>query len=742
MADYNHKIREKENAKEWQIKEEAGVHKGNVHSYFNKWVDEDQTSESAGEDLLVPPTEHPRVSVAPRSHPPPRNPNQLQKVNYKKPFRNARQREVITFAGKRDNAARAAYRAGQPPSVIFDLGVPLTEIEPSVARVQRAFEEIGVRFGSFLLPERSLKDTKISIWGGQKVIDDTITELMQWRSRSRARQQMLESRPSGKDNFAKASSVIGDNWAAEEKNAKRDAERQHYQKAPQQGQKFKSNGYFLWPNTEIRAIDLFGPHCEALDSLRIEHRVYILFDEARSVFKVHSNSGAERVNEVVRRIENTIKEYVARDHRPVTLLLVEPPSPADYRPNVQTVTGPFLGVKQARSKIPVLHGEKPALDDTTDLTQDAENLTSKNKIWTYRATQKVLERIPYYRGYLRMRINFGTFALVKFQWPPGAPSVPMEKFAANIQLPGTKGTLIRNIQSDRTPRDILERCRQARDLFQAVSTSEQSLADVPPQYVAMFYLRHPEKMDEMVQLEVTFTANNAKEKAFEGSKALWIKGGKPDATTQAPPLEIFNIRLHSGISWQLQISMENTIDISRITPRMEEFARGVKFMEPPANEHPAISGYKVFASSPTLPILGMEQKTTFRYSLKAQPSCIFELSRYDEYNGTDPKYPSSTQWAASFYDRDWDVKLSENVALGVGQSASWNPHTESFFRARNASASQTPHTGFIDLVRQVQAVASFLDTLKGTLSDSRLASTANGISQETVSESESEATSE
>lgn len=59
----------------------------------------------------------------------------------------------------------------------------------------------------------------------------------------------------------------------------------------------------------------------------------------------------------------------------------------------------------------------------------------------------------------------------------------------------------------------------------------------------MFYLRHPEKIEEMVQLEVTFTANNRNEKAFEGSKALWTRGGKPDTTTQAPPLEIIHIRL-------------------------------------------------------------------------------------------------------------------------------------------------------------------------------------------------------
>lgn len=165
--------------------------------------------------------------------------------------------------------------------------------------------------------------------------------------------------------------------------------------------------------------------------------MYIQFDEARSVFKVHSNGGVERINEVLQRIENTVQEYVARDNPPVMLLLVEPPSPLDYRPNVQTVAGPYLGVKQAGSRIPILHGENLPHDNK----QEVERAISKNKSRTYAATQAVLKRLPYYRGCLRMRVSFGTFALVKFQWPPGVPSVTLEKFTTDVQLPGTKGIL-------------------------------------------------------------------------------------------------------------------------------------------------------------------------------------------------------------------------------------------------------------------------------------------------------------
>ncbi|KAL8929794.1 MAG: hypothetical protein Q9208_000938 [Pyrenodesmia sp. 3 TL-2023] len=156
------------------------------------------------------------------------------------------------------------------------------------------------------------------------------------------------------------------------------------------------------------------------------------------------------------------------------------------------------------------------------------------------------------------------------------------------------------------------------------------------------------------------------------------------------------------------------MDPARITPRMEDFANGIRFKRPPFDEYPAISGYKFFTSPNSLPILGMEQKTTFRCALKAQPSFIFELSRYDEYNGDDPRFPSSTQWAATFYDRDWENNLSENAKLGIGYSASWNPHTRPFFQPMHGSTSKGANSGFNDFLHHIQAVAGFLDKVKGS----------------------------
>lgn len=108
---------------------------------------------------------------------------------------------------------------------------------------------------------------------------------------------------------------------------------------------------------------------------------------------------------------------------------------------------------------------------------------------------------------------------------------------------GVDTHLLYSLQLDRPARDVVDRIHHADNLFQAIGISDDSLAIIPPQYTALFYLRHPEKAEEMIQLEIDLKANTAGG-GFEPSKALWIKGPKADGVPQAAPLEAFNVRLH------------------------------------------------------------------------------------------------------------------------------------------------------------------------------------------------------
>ena len=81
-------------------------------------------------------------------------------------------------------------------------------------------------------------------------------------------------------------------------------------------------------------------------------------------------------------------------------------------------------------------------------------------------------------------------------------------------------------------------------MFENVDPHAKNLADTMPSYRAMFYLRHPEKIEDVLELEVSFKPNEAEPGKFETSKAVWRRCGKPDILSQAPPLEMFSIRLH------------------------------------------------------------------------------------------------------------------------------------------------------------------------------------------------------
>ncbi|KAL8808848.1 MAG: hypothetical protein Q9200_003951 [Gallowayella weberi] len=270
---------------------------------------------------------------------------------------------------------------------------------------------------------------------------------------------------------------------------------------------------------------------------------------------------------------------------------------------------------------------------------------------------------------------------------------------------------LHRIHLERQTHDVLDRLYNAKNLFQSLGTGDESLADIPPQYTAIFHLAHPDKPEEMLRLEIDFKPSNTDE-GFTASKAHWTKGPRVDGAAQSPPLEIFNMRLHSGISWQLKISAEILVDPSRITPRMEDFANAVAFKKPPRNQYPAISGHKIFTYPTTLPILGVEQRATFRYSLKAQPKFIVEISRYDEYGRDNAWLPRSTHWAVSFYDRQWDTKFSENAGLSIGVAASWNPHVNPFFEPMDPDTSRDANAGFKDFLLHTQTIGEFLDELK------------------------------
>ena len=166
----------------------------------------------------------------------------------------------------------------------------------------------------------------------------------------------------------------------------------------------------------------------------------------------------------------------------------------------------------------------------------------------------------------------------------------------------------------------------------------------------------------------------------------------------------------------LHVLNENTIDKSRITPRMEEFANSVTLKKiPPGPLKP--TGHKMFRWKKDFPGVmrprSFEQKTSYRYRLVHNNDYIFEIARYDVYGDPeDENTPVHTSWAATLHNREWDSTLAGNPELSIGQSADWNPSLATFFPGHSPSADRGPDPGVVDFLSTVEMVTAFADDLK------------------------------
>ena len=194
---------------------------------------------------------------------------------------------------------------------------------------------------------------------------------------------------------------------------------------------------------EIRPEDLLGPSYEAFDPIRIDYDSYIVFDNQLSLFKILTNK-RNAVLETMKRIEGTMKEFVARNGREIVVHMVERPDPQRMRSKVMLMEGPSYGQSGEKAKIPLLTGEPLApaqLAQWEKKVKVAEE--SQFAHWRF-LIGKVLKRLHLYRGRIQMRVLLGTFELTTFRrWPAGVDSIQFENFLKDMTLSATRGRMIK-----------------------------------------------------------------------------------------------------------------------------------------------------------------------------------------------------------------------------------------------------------------------------------------------------------
>lgn len=388
--------------------------------------------------LTLPPKNIP-LKPAERPPPPPAPLPQISRLPVQPgptmPVQRARPR--VTFTTKRDNPAKAAFRAHQPHTDTFLLPKACHLIEPDRPKMYAIMEEMGVRLGSFIRPPQHLRDQTLLLWGDDEQVAATKEELETWIRQSDTTRVSLRG-----PLFAKSGALSEDKAKQLERGIRRDMERQAFQKAPPSDRTFNCTGYFLWPVDEIRPEELLGPSFEAFDQIRMLHCAYIVFDNQHSVFKIMSDN-MDGVKDAIQRIQGTMKEFVARSSQDIVLHVIEAPSSTDMRKEIKTSSGlnspDFEG-----ARIPLLTGAKLAQHELAKWEIQRRKLTDEQFEKMRIAVRKGFSRLRYYRGRIKMRVLLGTFALTTFRrLPEGVESIPFDRFLGDMSKSATKGRMIK-----------------------------------------------------------------------------------------------------------------------------------------------------------------------------------------------------------------------------------------------------------------------------------------------------------
>ncbi len=343
----------------------------------------------------------------------------------------------VNFNYNEDNLARASFRKRLNPTGKFMLPKDCPEIEPNQKKMYDMFDEMGVRLGSFIRPPQHVKDREILLWGNSSQIQTTKAELQRWLDN-----RLLPLKSMAKDKFAREMSSIGDQYHRSMKKMQKGAKILGFQQVPAEGRIFSHTGTILWPVDEVLPEDLLGPSLEAFDPIRFQHHCHIVFDSKSASFRIFTEK-EESVRKTMYRIEGTMREYVAKSARPDMIILWEPPSSSAIRKDVKILPASINQPNTENIMVPVLTGSTLDPKARNEWLGESKELTMKNNVHMERSLRKCIANLPHYRGLVRMRVLFGTFALSSFHWKKGADSTPFGEFMSDMTMPGTKGLMIR-----------------------------------------------------------------------------------------------------------------------------------------------------------------------------------------------------------------------------------------------------------------------------------------------------------
>lgn len=250
--------------------------------------------------------------------------------------------------------------------------------------------------------------------------------------------------------WARVNAAPSDRKQARIDRASREAAvRRRYRQSPEEGTSFNAIGVFVWPTKEVNPQTSLGMAFEALDAIRFDCEVYIIFSRKRSMFRVLGNE-PRNVDAAINRIYGAFCEIASKNRKPSKRFLVHPPSMRLPGISVRVVKKHNLENRQVTIKrLPgnigvqvFLTGNPPSQHFLSEWQIKREAMERSNYIYLKKVIQQGLNDVYYFRGYSALKVHFGTLVLFGYKKPIGG-MFGLEDFCEMMGDPQTAGEVIR-----------------------------------------------------------------------------------------------------------------------------------------------------------------------------------------------------------------------------------------------------------------------------------------------------------
>ncbi|OXV08262.1 hypothetical protein Egran_03978 [Elaphomyces granulatus] len=568
------------------------------------------------------------------------------------------------------------------------------------------FDALAKKTGAYVKPP-SYNDKVIKLWGEPAQVSAAQELLQELIIRGNALAYQKK-----RSDWAK---IYAHSMTKEENIARKEEHEniiQQLRRAPDASMSFPEKLLFLWPTDELSIKELLGPQLEAFDPIRREFRAHLYLSPDLPDYICVAGYERDIIREIVHLIRVKWNELMASTNIKSKLYVVEPPEPDFMRGRISIKTNHHQLAK------PILDGGLLKGAQLADWDGRATLIRSKNDIRVLGATEQALKGLAFFRGYLQMRVNFGTFVLDEYRLAKdGRTGYSFETFREMLLYEKTRGRLLPGLQL--TLKELGVRFNCATPLLEPLAPTSESLENIEPAYSVNFEFGGRE--NELLRLEAEFTRRPGAQE-YEVTQRRWVK---PHWSGQygirRSPLQIAVIDFGRA-DWQLEIKALQLHDTINVNAALRSFPHAIGFRSGVASERITddIKRRVIFPES--APISRIIEKAAIRFRLKGT-DYILEVARFDEYtrnglqirdgrvqcpNPTAISEVPKTTWGASIFGVHWDNLLGQHANMEVGHVASWKRDLDTFFPKNEKGASSGDHPGFQQFILQVKDIAALL----------------------------------